>query len=423
MDRLSQQIALLKRHNLRGALLFLDLDHFKHINDSLGHPVGDAVLKIITARLEASVRLEDTVARLGGDEFVVLLSGLEGSRELVEEKVRELADTLRELLAEPMSLDGQRLQVTPSIGVALIPDHGTTPADLLKRADIALYRAKDSGRNTTQLFHTTMQKAASERLRMENDLRLALARGELALYFQPQVDARDNRIVGAEVLLRWHHPQLGQQPPSQFIQVLEESGLILEVGSWILDEACDACAHMLADGLIDADDFSLCVNISPRQFRQNDFVGRVLRSLDDYRLPRHMLKLEITEGIVIQNLEDTISKMRELKHYGVSFAMDDFGTGYSSLTYLKRLPVDALKIDQTFVRDAPIDPNDAEIVRAIVAMARSLDLAVIAEGVELTEQLEFLERLGCHLYQGYLHSRPLPLPEFRKLLLEAPADY
>ncbi|MFJ4397734.1 PAS domain S-box protein [Pseudomonas sp. NPDC089396] len=423
MDRLSQQIALLRRHNLRGALLFLDLDHFKHINDSLGHPVGDTVLKIITARLEASVRLEDTVARLGGDEFVVLLSGLEGSRESVEIKVRELADTLRQLLAEPMSLDGQRLQVTPSIGVALIPDHGVTPADLLKRADIALYRAKDSGRNTTQLFHTTMQKAASERLRMESDLRLALARGELALHFQPQVDARDNRIVGAEVLLRWHHPQLGQQPPAQFIQVLEESGLILEVGSWILDEACDACARMLEDGLIDADYFSLCVNISPRQFRQNDFVERVLRSLDDYRLPRHMLKLEITEGIVIQNLEDTISKMRELKRYGVSFAMDDFGTGYSSLTYLKRLPVDALKIDQTFVRDAPEDPNDAEIVRAIVAMARSLDLAVIAEGVELTEQLEFLEQLGCHLYQGYLHSRPLPLPEFRQMLLEAPADY
>ncbi|MFK4232681.1 PAS domain S-box protein [Pseudomonas guariconensis] len=423
MDRLSQQIALLKRHNLRGALLFLDLDHFKHINDSLGHPVGDTVLKIITARLEASVRLEDTVARLGGDEFVVLLSGLEGSRDQVEAKVRELADTLRELLAEPMSLDGQRLQVTPSIGVALIPDHGATPADLLKRADIALYRAKDSGRNTTQLFHTSMQKAASERLRMETDLRLALARGELALHFQPQVDARDNRIVGAEVLLRWHHPQLGQQPPSQFIQVLEESGLILEVGSWILDEACDACARMLEDGLIDADDFSLCVNISPRQFRQNDFVERVLRSLDDYRLPRRMLKLEITEGIVIQNLEDTISKMRELKRYGVSFAMDDFGTGYSSLTYLKRLPVDALKIDQTFVRDAPIDPNDAEIVRAIVAMARSLDLAVIAEGVEQSDQLEFLERQGCYLYQGYLHSRPLPLPEFRQMLMEAPADY
>ncbi|WP_028696245.1 bifunctional diguanylate cyclase/phosphodiesterase [Pseudomonas cremoricolorata] len=416
MDRLSQQIVLIKQRNLRGALLFLDLDHFKHINDSLGHPVGDTVLKIVTARLEASVRLEDTVARLGGDEFVVLLSGLEGSREAVEAQVGEVANTLRELLAQPMSLDGQRLQVTPSIGMALIPDHGATPADLLKRADIALYRAKDCGRNITQMFHSTMQKAASERLRMENDLRMALARGELELHFQPQVDARNNRIIGAEVLLRWHHPQLGQQPPAQFIQVLEESGLIIEVGTWILDDACSSCAQLLVDGLVDADDFSLCVNISPRQFRQNDFVERVLRSVDDNGLPRHMLKLEITEGIVIQNLEDTIAKMRELKRYGVSFAMDDFGTGYSSLTYLKRLPVDALKIDQTFVRDAPEDSNDAEIVRAIVAMARSLKLAVIAEGVEMQAQLCFLEQLGCHYYQGYLYSRPLPLSAFRQLL-------
>ena len=418
MDRLSQQIALLKRHNLRGALLFLDLDHFKHINDSLGHPVGDAVLKIITARLEASVRLEDTVARLGGDEFVVLLTGLEGNRSEVTAQVRELADTLRQLLAEPMSLDGHRLQVTPSIGVVLIPDHGTTPADLLKRADIALYRAKDSGRNTTQIFHNTMQKAASVRLQMENDLRMAQARGELSLHYQPQVDARNNRIVGAEALLRWHHPLLGPQSPAQFIQVLEESGLILEVGSWILDEACGACAQLLGDGLIDAHDFSLCVNISPRQFRQNDFIQRVLRSLDQNNLPYTLLKLEITEGIVIQNLEDTISKMRSLKKLGVSFAMDDFGTGYSSLTYLKRLPVDALKIDQSFVRDATHDPNDAEIVRAIVAMARSLELTVIAEGVEQPEQLAFLEQLGCHLYQGYLHSRPLPLVQFRQMLVD-----
>ncbi len=416
MDRLSQQISLLKRHNLRGALLFLDLDHFKHINDSLGHPVGDTVLKIITARLEASVRIEDTVARLGGDEFVVLLSGLEGSRAEVTQQVRELADTLRELLAEPMFLDGQRLQVTPSIGVALIPDHGSTPADLLKRADIALYRAKDSGRNVTQMFHSTMQKAASKRLRMENDLRQALARGEFALHFQPQIDARDNRIVGAEALVRWTHPELGAQSPAEFIKVLEDSGLIIEVGTWILDEACRTFGELLQEGLIDAKLFSLCVNISPRQFRQSDFVERVERSLHTHCVPSTLLKLEITEGIVIQNLEDTISKMRRLKKLGVGFAMDDFGTGYSSLTYLKRLPVDALKIDQSFVRDATFDPNDAEIIRAIVAMARSLGLAVIAEGVELPEQLEFLEGLGCHLYQGYLYSRPVPITEFKKLL-------
>jgi diguanylate cyclase (GGDEF)-like protein len=397
--------------------LFLDLDHFKHINDSLGHPVGDTVLKIVTARLEASVRLEDTVARLGGDEFVVLVGGLEGSRSEVTAEVRRLADTLRDLLAEPMSLDGQRLRVTPSIGMALIPDHGTTPADLLKRADIALYRAKDSGRNTAQMFHTAMQKAASERLRMENDLRLALSRGELHLHFQPQVDARDDRIIGAEVLLRWFHPQLGQQSPAQFIQVLEESGMILDVGNWILDEACGACAGLLHAGLINPSEFSLCVNISPRQFRQIDFVSRIERSLSHNQLPCSLLKLEITEGIVIENVEDTISKMRALKRLGVSFAMDDFGTGYSSLTYLKRLPVDTLKIDQSFVRDCTHDPNDAEIIRAIVAMARSLELTVIAEGVELTEQLEFLDRLGCHLYQGYLYSRPVPLDQFKALLV------
>jgi diguanylate cyclase (GGDEF)-like protein/PAS domain S-box-containing protein len=418
MDRLSQQIALLKRHNLRGALLFLDLDHFKHINDSLGHPVGDSVLKVITARLEASVRLEDTVARLGGDEFVVLISGLEGTRDEVIDQVRGQADTLRQLLAEPMFLDGHRLQVTPSIGVALIPDHGSTPADLLKRADIALYRAKDSGRNATQMFHSTMQKAASDRLRLENDLRQALARGEFSLSYQPQVDTRGNRIVGAEALLRWQHPSLGNLPPNQFIQVMEESGMILEVGNWILEEACKAGSELVRKGLIDTQDFSLCVNISPRQFRQTDFVERVERCLRTYDLPNRLLKLEITEGIVIQNLEDTIAKMLQLKQMGISFAMDDFGTGYSSLTYLKRLPVDALKIDQSFVRDATSDPNDAEIVRAIVAMAASLNLAIIAEGVEKQEQLDFLAQLDCHFYQGFLFSEPLSVAGFEALLRE-----
>ncbi|VXC37308.1 PAS domain S-box-containing protein/diguanylate cyclase (GGDEF) domain-containing protein [Pseudomonas sp. 8Z] len=416
MDRLTQQIALLKRHNLRGALLFLDLDHFKHINDSLGHPIGDAVLRLITARLEASVRLEDTVARLGGDEFVVLLSGLEGKRSEVMHQVHQVAEKLRHLLAEPMLIDGHHLQVTPSIGVALIPDHGETPADLLKRADIALYRAKDSGRNAIQVFRTSMQDAASARLRLENELRSALVHGEFELYFQPQVDARDGVIVGAEALLRWRHPQQGMQSPAQFIQVLEESGLIVEAGGWVLAESCHVCSRLLADGLVDPLRFSLCVNISPRQFRQHDFVERVASYLRDSQLPYAMLKLEITEGIVIQNIDDTISKMLRLKKNGVSFAMDDFGTGYSSLTYLKRLPVDVLKIDQSFVRDATNDPNDAEIVRAIIGMARSLNLEIIAEGVEQQEQLEFLQEQGCHCYQGYLFSRPVPEEEFRALL-------
>ncbi|MEX5573305.1 EAL domain-containing protein [Pseudomonas lijiangensis] len=416
MERLGQQLTQLKQDNLRGALLFLDLDHFKNINDSLGHPMGDSVLSIVTARLEASVRLEDTVARLGGDEFVVLIGGLEGSRHEVATQVQDLADNLRKLLAEPMFIDRQRLQVTPSIGIALIPDHGSNPADILKRADIALYRAKDSGRNAAQLFHRSMQKAASQRLRMENDLRMALTRNELHLYYQAQVNTLSDRIIGAEALLRWQHPDYGLLAPTQFIQILEESGMILEVGGWALEEACKVGGRLLQQGLLPLNDFLLAVNISPRQFRQTDFVEQVENCLKRHRLPPTMLKLEITEGIVIQNLDDTIAKMLRLKKIGVSFAMDDFGTGYSSLTYLKRLPVDVLKIDQSFIHEAATDANDAEIVRAIVGMANSLNLSVIAEGVETVEQLAFLEQLNCHTYQGYLFSEPLPHAEFEALL-------
>jgi diguanylate cyclase (GGDEF)-like protein/PAS domain S-box-containing protein len=422
MDRLTQQTALHKRHNLRGALLFLDLDHFKHINDSLGHPVGDAVLKMITARLEASTRQEDTVARLGGDEFVVLLTGLTGKRSEVTRHVREVAEKLRMLLAEPMVFEGNRLQVTPSIGIALMPDHGDSPADLLKRADIALYRAKDAGRNAIQLFRTTMQQAASARLQLENELRMALQRNEFGLHLQPQVDARSGRVVGAEALLRWYHPEHGARSPAQFIDVLEESGLIVEVGNWVIKEACRIGAELVKNRLVDANAFSLCVNISPRQFRQSEFVERIFDALKATGLPHQMIKLEITEGIVIQNLDDTIAKMRRLCRQGVSFAMDDFGTGYSSLTYLKRLPVNLLKIDQSFVRDALDDPNDVEIIRAIVAMARSLGLEVIAEGVEQQAQLDLLQLQGCDLYQGYLFSPPLPLAGFSKLLRASSAS-
>lgn len=415
-DRLNQQVSLLRHHQLRGALMFLDLDHFKHINDSLGHPVGDSVLKIITARLEASVRQEDTVARLGGDEFVVLISGLAGSREQVTRQIREQADALRQLLAEPMFLDGHRLQVTPSIGIALIPDHGTHSADLFKRADIALYRAKDSGRNTSQLFHPRMQQAAVERLQLENDLRLALVRNEFYLCYQAQVDARSQRIIGAEALVRWHHPERGLLNPAQFVPVLEETGMILEVGGRVLEQACKACSQLLRRGLIDRHGFKMGVNISPRQFHQSDFVERIEHHLLTWQLTGSMLKLEITEGMVIQNIDDTINKMQRLKKLGISFAMDDFGTGYSSLTYLKRLPIDTLKIDQSFVHDATTDPNDAEIVRAIIAMAQSLALHVIAEGVEHPDQLSFLQEAGCHVYQGYLFSEPLEDPAFEALL-------
>jgi diguanylate cyclase (GGDEF)-like protein/PAS domain S-box-containing protein len=416
LDRLTQQIALLTRHDLRGAVLFLDLDHFKHINDSLGHPVGDAVLRMVTSRLQASVRREDTVARLGGDEFVVLLSGLEGKRAQVIRQVHLVAEQLRRRLAEAMLIDGRHLQLTTSIGIALIPDHGTSSDDLLKRADIALYRAKDSGRNSIHVFRSHMQALVSERLLLENDLRQALPRQQFRLVFQPQVDARSQKIIGAEALLRWQHPQRGELTPERFMQVLEESGLIQEVGLWVLRNACQACAWFLDEALIEPDNFHLCVNISPRQFRHYDFVEDVENCLKASALPAQTLKLEITEGVAIRNIEDTIHKMQRLKRIGVAFAMDDFGTGYSSLTYLKRLPVDTLKIDQSFIHDALLNSNDGAIVRAIIAMAHSLGLQTIAEGVEETEQLDFLQQEGCHLYQGYLFSRAIPPEDFHALL-------
>ena len=423
LDRLTQQIALLNRHHLRGAVLFIDLDHFKHINDSLGHPVGDAVLKMLTARLEANVRQEDTVARLGGDEFVVLLSGLEGKRAQVIRQVRQVAEHLRTHLAEPMEVEGHQLQVTTSIGVALIPDHGTSPDDLLKRADIALYRAKDSGRNRLHLFRSRMQEQVSERLRIENDLRQALLREQFEVRFQPQVDARSGQIVGAEALLRWNHPVYGLQSPEAFMQVLEESGLIHDVGLWVLNEACRCCAKLLEEGLIRQDSFTLCVNISPRQFRHPEFYDGIERCLNTSRLPPRMLKLEITENVAIRNIEDTVNKMQRLKRLGIGFAMDDFGTGYSSLTQLKRLPVDVLKIDQSFVRDVPLNGNDSEIIRAIIAMATSLGLQTIAEGVERSEQLDFLRDENCQLYQGFLFSQPVPLADLHDLLLcNSPAN-
>lgn len=420
MSRLVQQIALHKRHDLRGALLFMDLDHFKHINDSLGHPVGDAVLKMITARLEASVRQEDTVARLGGDEFVILLTGLSSKRADLIRDVLEVAEKLRKLLGEPMVCEGNRLQVTPSIGIALIPDHGDTPADLLKRADIALYRAKDAGRNAIQIFQKSMQDAASARLQLESELRLALLHQQFEIFLQPQVDARSGQIIGAEALLRWRHPEHGIRAPGQFIGVLEDSGLIIEAGAWVIREACRMTASLLHSGLIQANAFSLCINISPHQFRESDFVEQILAALRETDIPVGMIKLEITEGIVIDSLDDTINKMRQLRRHGVSFALDDFGTGYSSLTYLKRLPVDLLKIDQCFVRDAIDGGSDAEIIRVIVNMAKSLGLSVIAEGVEQQGQLELLRLQDCHLYQGYLFSPPLPFEDFCKLLHHAP---
>ncbi|ROZ81429.1 EAL domain-containing protein [Pseudomonas neustonica] len=415
-DRLSQLNALNNRHNMHGALLFFDLDHFKHINDSLGHSCGDAVLQEVTSRLLTLVRAEDTVARLGGDEFVVLLSGLEASGRQLEQEVECTARKLLNAISDPMQIDGHTLQLSASIGVALMPEHGSTPDDLLKRADIALYKVKELGRNGIAFFEQTMQVAASERLAIESELRGALKEKEFVLYYQPQINHLTRAIEGAEALIRWQHPHKGTVVPGAFMHVLEETGLILPVGEWVLLEACCFVSRLLQEGAIDANTFSLSINISPRQFRQSSFVSDVLQAIETYSIPPQCLKLEIIEGIVIQNVADTIDKMNFLRERGVHFAIDDFGTGYSSLSYLKKLPVDLLKIDQSFVRECTSNPNDAEIIRAIIAIASSLRMDLIAEGVETTEQLIFLHELGCDHYQGYLFSPPVDEHAFRLLL-------
>lgn len=417
-DRLKQNIALYERHQLRGALLFFDLDHFKHINDSLGHSSGDAVLQEVTRRLLMVVRQEDTVARLGGDEFVVLISGLQGDEGACIAHVNSTAEKLLSTLSMPMEVEGHSLQLSTSIGVSLIPDHGQNPDDLLKRADIALYKVKESGRNGVAFFEQAMQAVASERLAVESELRLALVRNEFVLYYQPQFNALTQRVEGAEALIRWAHPRKGLVGPVDFMDVLEESGMIVEVGTWVLEQACRFVSRLINEARIDLANFSVSVNISPRQFRQPGFVQQVRDIILPLAIPPCCIKLEITESIVIQNIADTVAKMHELRELGVLFAIDDFGTGYSSLSYLKRLPLDLLKIDQSFVRDCTEDTNDAEIIRAIIGIAKSLKLEIIAEGVETEDQLAFLEQLSCHCFQGYLFSPPVPEADFLDLLRE-----
>jgi diguanylate cyclase (GGDEF)-like protein/PAS domain S-box-containing protein len=418
LDRLEQALVHSQRHGHMGALLFLDLDQFKMINDSLGHPVGDALLRQMARRLTALLRREDTAARMGGDEFVVLFAEISDDPEAAASFTQEIAETILHRLSEPYSFDSHTLHVTLSIGVALFPMADVTADEILMQADTAMYRAKELGRDGVQFFLPSMQLVAEERLLLQNDLRVALSNQQFELHYQPQFDA-DGRVTGAEALLRWQHPQRGTVSPNEFIPAAEETGMIQPIGEWVLHQACD-----LLHRYSDPDDGPclpcVAVNVSSRQFRHSGFVDQVRQSLQQARVEASRLELELTESILVENVEDTIEKMRALKELGVRISIDDFGTGYSSLAYLKNLPLNKLKIDQSFIRDVPNDEGGAAIVDTIIAMTRHLGLDVIAEGVETEEQRAFLQQKGCLHFQGFHFSRPLPEDEFIAYLKTLP---
>lgn len=409
MDRLTQALAAARRSQHVGSLLFIDLDQFKRVNDARGHDIGDSVLQQVGGRLTRFLRDEDTVARLGGDEFVVLLVNLANNADAAARLAMGVADKIRGVMESPFKVDGAEYHIGASIGITVFPKGGESEDDLLREADTAMYRAKDAGRNAVVYFEAAMQDNVRARLALEQDLHRAIAENELRLYLQPQVNVHGH-LVGAEALLRWQHPSRGLVSPLAFIPVAEESGQIIALGSWVLIEA----ARLLKE----LDDIGrplrLAVNVSPRQFRHTGFVTQVRDILRDAGADPTHLVLEVTESLVIEDIHDTIAKMEELNKLGIHFSIDDFGTGYSSLAYLKRMPLQELKIDRTFVQDAPHDPNDAALVETILSVAKHLNLSVVAEGVETEAQFTFLKQHQCDCFQGYLFDRPLPWDEFKR---------
>jgi diguanylate cyclase (GGDEF)-like protein/PAS domain S-box-containing protein len=406
LDRLQHALAQRARDLQDGALLFIDLDNFKDLNDTLGHDMGDQLLQQVSRRLSSHVREEDTLARLGGDEFVLMLENLSPRPGEAIRQIEAVAGKILQALAAPYTLQGRNYTSTASIGVALFSEARGTLDELLKRADLAMYRAKSAGRNTLRFFNPEMQAEVSARASLENDLRQSLSDRHFVLYYQPQVDHR-GQLLGAEALVRWQHPSRGLVAPAEFIPLAESTGLILPLGRWILHSACRQLVAWAARPELGP--LNLAVNVSARQFHHRDFVDDVLAILEETGADPEHLELELTESLLVEDVEAMIAKMSLLKAHGVRFSLDDFGTGYSSLSYLKRLPLDKLKIDRSFVRDLFSDANDAAIVRTIVALGGSLDLAVIAEGVETVEQRDALLQLGCHKFQGYLFGVPGPV--------------
>jgi diguanylate cyclase (GGDEF)-like protein/PAS domain S-box-containing protein len=413
MDRLSQAVTVSGRTGQKAALLFLDLDNFKNLNDTLGHDFGDLLLQQTSQRLKHSLRAEDTVARIGGDEFVIILQNLgeEGSDAPAQTEV--VASKILSALNQPYSLHDHECYSSASIGVTLFESNAVQIDELLKQADIAMYQAKKSGRNMLRFFDPEMQESITQRANLENALHNAVDKNQFQLYYQLQVDDK-NLPVGSEALIRWQHPVLGTVPPQDFIPLAEESGLITPIGRWVIESACEQIRQWQDNPRTAG--LTVAVNISPRQFYQVDFVDEVLACLAETGIDSGLLKLELTEGLILDDVDAAIVKMNELRRAGVHFSLDDFGTGYSSLSYLTKLPLSQLKIDQSFVRNIGINDSDSIIVKTIIGMSRSLGFEVVAEGVESQHQYDFLEALGCQLFQGYLFSRPVAAGEFEELL-------
>ena len=407
-DRLKQAIVMAERDKRDTALLFLDLDNFKNVNDSIGHTYGDRLLKITADRIQGCLRGSDTVARIGGDEFVVILPLVTGA-----EDVSKVAAKILDCLNKTVRFEEHEIYSSASIGISVFPDDGATADELLKNADIALYQAKERGRNNFQFFSKEMNVQALTRQLIESSMRQAITRDEFYLVYQPQFDIGSRRVVGLEALLRWHHPQKGNIYPLHFIAIAEETGMIIPIGEWVLRTACRQARAWHDAGY---PWLRIAVNISARQFKQDTFVGLVKSILDESGLPPEYLELELTESTIMERADTNIQALRELKKLGCTLAIDDFGTGYSSLSYLKHFPIDRLKIDRSFVRDLNTDGDDAAIAEAIIFMAHSLKLDVVAEGVELEEQLNFLHSRNCDTLQGYLMSPPLSVDDVTDLL-------